>query len=96
MFDFVGAPHTTPVYLYPTNGQVIGSPPANVASSPPGTTTTTPPPTTTTTVTRDFVDHHRDDGHDHDDQDDAQAADHPVQSEVRLGLPGRRSGRSCR
>ena len=59
LFDFVDAPHTTPVYLDPTTGEVIGSPPANLVSSPgsapPATTTTTttviPPPSGPTTTT---------------------------------------------
>ena len=42
--------HLAPVDLDPNNGQVIGSPPANVASAPP-TTTTSPPPTTTASTT---------------------------------------------
>jgi phospholipase C len=57
LFDFVAAPHDTPVYLDPTTGEVIASPPAGVVAAPPPQPTTTasvpvvPPPATTTQTT---------------------------------------------
>jgi phospholipase C len=50
MFDFVTAPHDTPVYLDPNTGEVIGSPPSGVTSAPPPQPAPPAPTTTTTTA----------------------------------------------